>query len=586
MSAVDAPGRALTAERSFDRTSVAAVSASLGAMLVLLAWGALHDSPTVDEPNHIVRGMALGRTGDARLSFAHPPLANGLQALPVIVLGTSLPIEELEGWEEWAIETTVDSAAAHDYAAFRSAIVQGRFVTMALTIALGLYLFFFVREFFGVVAARFAIVIYALHPVFLAHGRLVTTDLPVTLGTLLFTGELVRYLGSRRRLHLFTLGLSLAFACTVKFSGLFLVPPFAFAMAWAALRGSGRFPRELPRGRRLCLCARDFAIVGLITWAAVNASYGFERTGMTVEQILAHEPEPDNWILRRAEGQLLEKISFLPSLPGWLPVPLPYSFVYGLFTIQAQNSKGHSGWFMGKESWDGNPLYFPIMFVLKNPAALVLLLGIGVVLAWRRRGTLGHVACERLGHPLVVVPLFLSVLLLGTKIQIGIRHAMPIFPFLVLLAALVAAEIWSEGRRGRGVALGLVGLLALEAIATQPHQISHFNWLVGGPAVGHRISMVGEDWGQDLAEVARLVREEKLEPLHYFPYVPVMLHELSHFGAHAVPIRCGDPAPSHGWYATHAASALRSKDQCVPIDRNRPPDRIVNRHVWLYRIGP
>src|SRR5690606_14015327 len=280
MSAVDAPGRALTAERSFDRTSVAAVSASLGAMLVLLAWGTLHDSPTVDEPNHIVRGMALGRTGDARLSFAHPPLANGLQALPVIVLGTSLPIEELEGWEEWAIETTVDSAAAHDYAAFRSAIVQGRFVTMALTIALGLYLFFFVREFFGVVAARFAIVIYALHPVFLAHGRLVTTDLPVTLGTLLFTGELVRYLGSRRRLHLFTLGLSLAFACTVKFSGLFLVPPFAFAMAWAALRGSGRFPRELPRGRRLRLCARDFAIVGLITWAAVNASYGFERTGM------------------------------------------------------------------------------------------------------------------------------------------------------------------------------------------------------------------------------------------------------------------------------------------------------------------
>jgi hypothetical protein len=224
------------------------------------------------------------------------------------------------------------------------------------------------------------------------------------------------------------------------------------------------------------------------------------------------------------------------------------------------------------------------MLFIKNPAAIVLLLGIGGALAWRRGRSPLLAVLARLGHPLVIVPLFLFVLLLASKIQIGIRHAMQLFPYLILLAALAAAGLWREGRRGRAWALGLVGLLAAETIASQPHQISHFSWLIGGPAIGHRISMVGEDWGQDLAEVARVVREEKLEPLHYFPYIPVFPHELSHFGARAAPIQCGDPVPSHGWFAIHAATALRSKDKCLPIDRNRPPDRIVNRHVWLYRI--
>ena len=43
------------------------------------------DSPTIDEQNHIARGLAYLRTGDPRLSVEHPPLVNTLSALPLLM---------------------------------------------------------------------------------------------------------------------------------------------------------------------------------------------------------------------------------------------------------------------------------------------------------------------------------------------------------------------------------------------------------------------------------------------------------------------------------------------------------------------
>ena len=58
------------------------------------------DSPTMDEQNHIARGLAFLLTGDPRLSLEHPPLINSLSALPLLTmpelrLPTDLPFCEL-----------------------------------------------------------------------------------------------------------------------------------------------------------------------------------------------------------------------------------------------------------------------------------------------------------------------------------------------------------------------------------------------------------------------------------------------------------------------------------------------------------
>ncbi len=52
------------------------------------------DSPTMDEQNHLARGLAILRTGDPRFNLEHPPLINALSALPVLtVQGLHLPLD-------------------------------------------------------------------------------------------------------------------------------------------------------------------------------------------------------------------------------------------------------------------------------------------------------------------------------------------------------------------------------------------------------------------------------------------------------------------------------------------------------------
>ena len=101
----------------------------------------------------------------------------------------------------------------------------------------------------------------------------------------------------------------------------------------------------------------------------------------------------------------------------------------------------------------------------------------------------------------VVVPVvvFLGVAM-ASGINIGLRHILPVFPFILLLAAAAAKMLLaSPGRLGPAVvAVLLVGGTAEYADA-YPHPLGFFNRFVGGPANGYKyLADSNLDWGQDL----------------------------------------------------------------------------------------
>jgi hypothetical protein len=307
----------------------------------------------------------------------------------------------------------------------------------------------------------------------------------------------------------------------------------------------------------------------------VNASYLFQQTGWSAGAILAH-PEPSSPHTEEVEGVATEAYSPVSHLPAWMPVPLPYPFVFGAATIRAQHEAGHGGRLFGLKTM--TPAYFPVLLVVKTPAAILALLACAAVATrrWLRYR-------RALTSPLLIVPFVLLLALLPSRIQIGVRHALPIVPFLLLpasLAALALAQrrpLWTAG-------LGL--LLIAELAITHPRHISHFSWLIGGPAVGHRVNIVGEDWGQDVGRFGRFAEERGLFPLHYVPYGHITPLELAATGVPFEKAGCrpGNHPRGPGWLAVHAAKLVRREKPCGPIPVGATPDAVFEHHIFVFRL--
>src|SRR4029077_12546445 len=97
--------------------------------------------------------------------------------------------------------------------------------------------------------------------------------------------------------------------------------------------------------------------------------------------------------------------------------------------------------------------FFPFAFLIKTPISLILLFlaGVGLcVMHWRR--FLDHDV-----YALLPLAAFLGAAMM-MKLNIGVRHILPIQPFVLLLAGNATAELYASQRKPLLVFLGGPGL--------------------------------------------------------------------------------------------------------------------------------
>jgi hypothetical protein len=121
----------------------------------------------------------------------------------------------------------------------------------------------------------------------------------------------------------------------------------------------------------------------------------------------------------------------------------------------------------------------------------------------------------------VAIPLLvLGAAILTANVNIGIRHLLPVYPFLYLGMACAAAYVWTRfGRNGRIVIVGLAAGMAVESLAAFPDYLAFFNVACGGSRTGiHLLSDSNLDWGQDLKLLAewQTAHQERKLYLCYF----------------------------------------------------------------------
>jgi hypothetical protein len=279
--------------------------------------------------------------------------------------------------------------------------------------------------------------------------------------------------------------------------------------------------------------------------------------------------------------------AFIPgrTLPIVTAVPVPGSFTLpvmggeyadGLRYVEAHNRIGHPNYLFGEVSRTGWWYYYPAVIALKWPV-IVLLLSIGG-LVWI---ALGKAFAPEL-RIMALFPLVFVTLLAGSHIQIGDRHALPLYPFVLL----GAAGLWHAVQGHRRARLALALLLAIQAADTlrfAPDYLSYTNVWVR-PAEAYRyLSDSNLDWGQGLIALRDWQRQHPQERLYLAAFGSM---DAQLYGIKAVPL-----APGVRVAGTVAVQLSAITGQYLKSDANyrwlldAGAREFLNHSVFIYRVG-
>jgi 4-amino-4-deoxy-L-arabinose transferase-like glycosyltransferase len=551
-------------------------------LFFLLALSSMRgDSPTMDEQNHLARGLAFLRTGDPRLSIEHPPLVNSLSALPLLALPEiRLPTDDAS-WQQAEWYRFADLLLWEYNDDVTRMIFLARLPIVFLTLALALTGYRFAEALWG---ARAGIIAYSLllfDPNILAHGRYTTTDLGGTTFVLLATWLLWRawqHPGwSWARVLLAGLGLSLAFAS--KLSSLLFAPILALLALLPLFDDSWR-------GRDATRRIAQLLFAGVISVFVIWLLYGLQWGPLSFQS-------PHLGASGSSSGAMAQLLTRLDGIPG----PMP-TFWAGIEQVVLLSGGGRPSFLLGDTATEGFVGYFPVAFLVKTPLATLFLLGLALYLLLRPAAG----GDDRRRALFLLLP---ALLYFGAGMQsalnIGYRHLLPILPFLYLLIAGGLARLWAAPPRRllRWAAAAGAASFLLATLAIHPHYLSYFNVLAGGPDNGYRVLADSNvDWGQDLLRLRQWMAENDVEEVYlsWFgsadpAYYGIRYRPLPGLPRHFdlwwdVPF---DPsAPRPGVYAISASNLwelpLQEEKYVFPWFRARPPDDRVAYSILIYEV--
>ena len=115
-----------------------------------------------------------------------------------------------------------------------------------------------------------------------------------------------------------------------------------------------------------------------------------------------------------------------------------------------------------------------------------------------------------------VAPLLYGASALTTNLNLGLRHILPVYPFIFIGVGVVVAKVVARWRVAGFVAAELLALMLLiETLAAYPNFIPFFNVFAGGSRGG--FELLGDsnlDWGQDLKELAQWQKQNPSRKLY------------------------------------------------------------------------
>jgi Dolichyl-phosphate-mannose-protein mannosyltransferase len=452
-------------------------------------------SQTWDEGAHIFAGYSYWQSGDFGVNPEHPPLLKMLATLPILNLPLRAP--DLRGQHPFfKIEEFVGARYFMAWNDPEKILFRTRMMASVLTLLLGLLIFAVGREMYGVAAGLFALAFFAFEPNFLAHGALVTTDVGLTLFMFAAVYAYYRYKKEPSALGLLLVGVTTGLAFASKHSGVLLVP-MLLTLALVEIVRVAREKSVLLKpllqtfGEALAVAAIAVAIL----WAAYGFHYSARPKGMAMTPPLAnqidHLHSPYDIVILTALSQ---------------HHLLPEAYLYGLTDVRNMADTGHTyifGQVYGHRVW----YYFPAAFLIKSTLPiLVLLMLVPIAL------TFGWLRLSRESLYLAVPTIVYVTEAIRSGLNLGIRHLLPVFPFLLIAVGATAAAAIARDRRWAYAVSALLLVHVVSSARTFPNYLAYSNEAWGGPSKTYKyLTDSNVDWAQQLKQAHQYLVQHQVK---------------------------------------------------------------------------
>lgn len=464
-------------------------------------WFIGSQSFTYDEPTHLAAATEVWQQGKFQRANDHPPLVRLWYTLPLL----ARPAEFLFNNESGPVAVRINPAP-------ETIAWLTRPLNMLLGIALGFMVWLTTRRFFSEGAANLALAFFCFSPECIAHFSLATTDGAGTLFLFLGAWQLIRWRQRPDWLRTVQLGLVMGGMVLSKFYN----GPAVLVIVVIVLLSARHWN---PARWRWKMALAASAVAFVTVWAG----YFFHVSRLDIDNghMVASFPNRE---------PIVKDLRWKGSLHLLIPAG---EMVDGVRAMAIQNHRGRPTWFMGKlYPKGGTRAYYPTAILLKWPTVVLLCAFASLVLGVFRKLELNWEFAVLMLFPVIHFGLALS-----SPYNIGVRHVLPVYPFVVVLAG----AIWEALRPHRyALALALLAVLlnAADTLRYAPNYLAHFNVFVGRDEGWHLLSDSNLDWGQGLLALRDYQRRHPDETLHlaYFGGVDPAV-----YGIRYLPLQSGTP---------------------------------------------
>ncbi len=585
----------------------------LATMCGLLLGSILNESAIVDELAHIPAGYSYAVLFDYRLNPEHPPLLKAISGAFVYIFTNAHFPTDIASWKseingQWGMGYSFLYEHGNNA---DDIIFISRIPIILLAVFFGWLLYQWVGKRFGAPTALLTLAFFSLSPTMLAHSRYVTTDLGASFGFFIGIATFIKLIERLTARNAIIAGLCFAIAQLLKFSLVLLVPMYGLMFIIWIISMHSKNKKEWLYQTWILL--KKIILMLFVALLLIWAVYGL---------FTYHYPQERQ--LNDAT-HILTSYGFRPAvdLDLWLirhPLTRPLGqYLLGVLMVQQRAAGGNTAYFLGEVSAAGSRLYFPLLYLVKEPLPVHLFSFIALFycviqfrlwLKRRRQATEETVRTWReiIRHYFVEWSCVIMIAVywaisMKSPLNIGIRHVLPTFPFIYILISrgvvgwinrhsqLSNPRNWKEVFTNVWFAISktfpryvivtlLLFWLVTGTLTTTPAFLSFYNELAGNTPQGWRIAVDSNyDWGQDLKRLTDFVQQNNIQKI-----------AVDYFGGGVPKYYLGDRVEPwwssrgqpKGWFAISATFRQGALGTPAPGFIRKPEDN----YEWLAKYPP